>query len=180
MRQDPDIIMVGETRDGETASTSVRAAITGHVVLSTLHTNDAVSSIVRLEDMGVETYLVANSVVGLVAQRLLRKVCPDCAKEVETTERERILIGADIRRVKRGMGCQKCNNTGYRGRIAIHEILVVDNHVRRMIIEHAPVEDIKKYAREVRKMRTLRESALQLVEQGVTTPEEMMKISYEV
>lgn len=90
-------------------------------------------------------------------------------KEVETTERERILIGADIRRVKRGMGCQKCNNTGYRGRIAIHEIL-----------EHAPVEDIKKYAREVRKMRTLRESALQLVEQGVTTPEEMMKISYEV
>ena len=84
MRQDPDIIMVGETRDGETASTSVRAAITGHVVLSTLHTNDAVSSIVRLEDMGVETYLVANSVVGLVAQRLLRKVCPDCAKEVET------------------------------------------------------------------------------------------------
>ena len=180
MRQDPDIIMVGETRDGETASTSVRAAITGHVVLSTLHTNDAVSSIVRLEDMGVETYLVANSVVGLVAQRLLRKVCPDCAKEVETTERERILIGADIRRVKRGMGCQKCNNTGYRGRIAIHEILVVDNHIRRMIIEHAPVEDIKKYAREVRKMRTLRESALQLVEQGVTTPEEMMKISYEV
>lgn len=180
MRQDPDIIMVGETRDGETASTSVRAAITGHVVLSTLHTNDAVSSIVRLEDMGVETYLVANSVVGLVAQRLLRKVCPDCAKEVETTERERILIGADIRRVKRGMGCQKCNNTGYRGRIAIHEILVVDNHVRRMIIEHAPVEDIKKYAREVRKMRTLRESALQLVEQGVTTPEEMMKISYEI
>ena len=130
--------------------------------------------------MGVETYLVANSVVGLVAQRLLRKVCPDCAKEVETTERERILIGADIRRVKRGMGCQKCNNTGYRGRIAIHEILVVDNHVRRMIIEHAPVEDIKKYAREVRKMRTLRESALQLVEQGVTTPEEMMKISYEI
>ena len=101
-------------------------------------------------------------------------------KEVETTERERILIGADIRRVKRGMGCQKCNNTGYRGRIAIHEILVVDNHVRRMIIEHAPVEDIKKYAREVRKMRTLRESALQLVEQGVTTPEEMMKISYEI
>lgn len=121
-----------------------------------------------------------NPVVGLVAQRLLRKVCPDCAKEVETTERERILIGADIRRVKRGMGCQKCNNTGYRGRIAIHEILVVDNHVRRMIIEHAPVEDIKKYAREVRKMRTLRESALQLVEQGVTTPEEMMKISYEI
>lgn len=89
MRQDPDIIMVGETRDGETAGTSVRAAITGHMVLSTLHTNDAVSSIVRLEDMGVETYLVANSLVGLIAQRLIRKVCPNCAKEVETTEQER-------------------------------------------------------------------------------------------
>lgn len=88
MRQDPDIIMVGETRDGETAGTSVRAAITGHMVLSTLHTNDAVSSIVRLQDMGVETYLVANSLVGLVAQRLLRKVCPSCAREMETTEQE--------------------------------------------------------------------------------------------
>ena len=179
MRQDPDIIMVGETRDGETAGTSVRAAITGHMVLSTLHTNDAVSSIVRLEDMGVETYLVANSLVGLIAQRLLRKVCPNCAKEVETTEQERILLGEDVRTVKRGMGCSQCNHTGYRGRIAVHEILAINQDIRRMIMEHESVENITKYAREHQHMRTLKESGLILVKEGVTTPEELMKISYE-
>ena len=179
MRQDPDIIMVGETRDGETAGTSVRAAITGHMVLSTLHTNDAVSSIVRLEDMGVETYLVANSLVGLIAQRLLRKVCPNCAKEVETTEQERILLGEDVRTVKRGMGCSQCNHTGYRGRIAVHEILAINQDIRRMIMEHQSVENITKYAREHQHMRTLKECGLILVKEGVTTPEELMKISYE-
>ena len=179
MRQDPDIIMVGETRDGETAGTSVRAAITGHMVLSTLHTNDAVSSIVRLEDMGVETYLVANSLVGLIAQRLIRKVCPNCAKEVETTEQERILLGEDVRTVKRGMGCSKCNHTGYKGRIAVHEILAINKEIRRMIMKHESVENITKYAREHQHMRTLKESGLILVKKGVTTPEELMKISYE-
>ena len=179
MRQDPDIIMVGETRDGETAGTSVRAAITGHMVLSTLHTNDAVSSIVRLEDMGVETYLVANSLVGLVAQRLLRKVCPNCAKEVETTEQERAFLGEDVRTVKRGMGCSQCNHTGYKGRIAVHEILGINQDIRRMIMEHESVENITKYAREHQHMRTLKESGLILVKEGVTTPEELLKISYE-
>lgn len=179
MRQDPDVIMVGETRDGETAGTSVRAAITGHVVLSTLHTNDAVSSIVRLEDMGVETYLVANSLVGLVAQRLLRKVCPNCAKEVETTEQERLFLGEDVKIVRKGMGCSHCNNTGYKGRIAVHEILAIDNTVRRMIVNHNSVEEISAYAREHQHMRTLKESGLILVKEGTTTPEELMKISYE-
>ncbi len=179
MRQDPDVIMVGETRDGETAGTSVRAAITGHVVLSTLHTNDAVSSIVRLEDMGVETYLVANSLVGLVAQRLLRKVCPNCAKEVETTEQERLFLGEDVKTVRKGIGCSHCSNTGYKGRIAVHEILPMDNTIRRMIVNHDSVEAITAYAREHQHMRTLKESGLMLVKQGVTTPEELMKISYE-
>lgn len=179
MRQDPDVIMVGETRDGETAGTSVRAAITGHVVLSTLHTNDAVSSIVRLEDMGVETYLVANSLVGLVAQRLLRKVCQNCAKEVETTEQERLFLGEDVKIVRKGMGCSHCNNTGYKGRIAVHEILAIDNTVRRMIVNHNSVEEISAYAREHQHMRTLKESGLILVKEGMTTPEELMKISYE-
>ena len=179
MRQDPDVIMVGETRDGETAGTSVRAAITGHVVLSTLHTNDAVSSIVRLEDMGVETYLVANSLVGLVAQRLLRKVCPNCAKEVETTEQERLFLGEDVKIVRKGMGCSHCNNTGYKGRIAVHEILAIDNTVRRMIVNHNSVEEISAYAREHQHMRTLKESGLILVKEGMTTPEELMKTSYE-
>ena len=179
MRQDPDIIMLGETRDGETAGTSVRAAITGHVVLSTLHTNDAASSIVRLEDMGVETYLVANSLVGLVAQRLMRKVCPHCAKEVDTTEQERLFLGEDVKRIRRGMGCSHCNNTGYKGRIAVHEILSMDHTVRKMVVEHQSIEEIKRYAIEQQGMRTLKESGLQLVKEGVTTPEELMKISYE-
>jgi len=179
MRQDPDIIMVGETRDGETAGTSVRAAITGHMVLSTLHTNDAVSSIVRLEDMGVETYLVANSLVGLVAQRLVRKVCPHCARQMETTEQERLFLGEDVRVVTRGTGCTKCNNTGYKGRIAVHEILAINNDIRRMIINHTTIEEINRYAREVQHMRTLKESGLILVKEGKTTPEELLKISYE-
>ena len=179
MRQDPDIIMVGETRDGETAGTSVRAAITGHVVLSTLHTNDAVSSIVRLEDMGVETYLVANSLVGLVAQRLMRKVCPNCSTEMPTTEQERNFLGEDIKTIRRGEGCSRCNHTGYSGRIAVHEIVAIDNQIRRMIINHSPVEEISAYAREHQHMRTLKESGLILVKEGKTTPEELLKISYE-
>ena len=179
MRQDPDIIMVGETRDGETAGTSVRAAITGHVVLSTLHTNDAVSSIVRLEDMGVETYLVANSLVGLVAQRLMRKVCPNCSTEMPTTEQERNFLGDDIKTIRRGAGCSRCNHTGYSGRIAVHEIVAIDNQIRRMIINHSPVEEISAYAREHQHMRTLKESGLILVKEGKTTPEELLKISYE-
>ena len=179
MRQDPDIIMVGETRDGETAGTSVRAAITGHVVLSTLHTNDAVSSIVRLEDMGVETYLVANSLVGLVAQRLMRKVCPNCSTEMPTTEQERNFLGEDIKTIRRGAGCSRCNHTGYSGRIAVHEIVAIDNQIRRMIINHSPVEEISAYAREQQHMRTLKESGLILVKEGKTTPEELLKISYE-
>ena len=179
MRQDPDIIMLGETRDGETAGTSVRAAITGHMVLSTLHTNDAASSIVRLEDMGVETYLVANSLVGLVAQRLLRKVCPHCAREVDTTEQERIFLGEDVKRIRRGLGCSHCNNTGYKGRIAVHEILAMDHTIRKMIVDHEPAENITRYAIEHQGMRTLKASGLKLVKEGVTTPEELMKISYE-
>lgn len=177
LRQDPDIIMVGETRDGETAGVSVRAAITGHIVLSTLHTNDAASSIARLEDMGVETYLIANSLVGIVAQRLMRKVCPNCAHEMEATPEERMLLGEDIRRVRRGAGCHQCSNTGYRGRISIHEILTVDDAVRHLISSHATTDEILQYAVEKQHMRTLRESALQLVREGVTTPEEMLKIT---
>lgn len=179
LRQDPDIIMVGETRDGETAGISVRAAITGHMVLSTLHTNDAASSIVRLEDMGVENYLIANSLVGVVAQRLMRKICPNCAKEVETTEEERRLLGEEVKTVKKGLGCPQCNHTGYRGRIAIHEILSVDADVRRMISNHATTEEIIAFARERQNMRTLRESGIKMVLDGITTTEELLKIAYE-
>ena len=178
LRQDPDIIMVGETRDNETASISVRAAITGHLVLSTLHTNDAASSIVRLEDMGVEPYMVANSLVGIVAQRLVRKVCPECGEWVTPDERDEAVTGTMLPRVKKARGCRLCNNTGYRGRISIHEILPVDKEVRRMIADGKNADDIKEYALKHLGMKTLKRSALELVEEGVTTVEEMAKVAY--
>ena len=178
LRQDPDIIMVGETRDGETAGISVRAAITGHLVLSTLHTNDAVSSIVRLADMGIDHYLIANSLVGLVAQRLMRKVCPHCGREVAVTPQEQALLGKDITTIKRGTGCTHCNGTGYRGRIAVHEIVMIDRNIRRMISRGAETEEIEAYAREQQGMRSLKEKGLELVKQGVTTPEELLRIAY--
>jgi type IV pilus assembly protein PilB len=178
LRQDPDVIMVGETRDGETAEIAVRAAITGHLVFSTLHTNSAVSSVLRLADMGVEPYLIANSLVGVVAQRLLRKTCPDCGTEEEATEEEKALWGAS--RVRRGRGCPGCGGTGYRGRIAIHELLTIDRPMRRMIAEGKDMETIEAYARKNQGLRTLREQAAELVCRGVTTPEEAMRIvSYE-
>lgn len=178
LRQDPDIIMVGETRDGETAGISVRAAITGHLVLSTLHTNDAVSSVVRLADMGVDRYLIANSLVGLVAQRLMRKVCTHCAREAAVTPQEQALLGRDIRTVRRGAGCMHCNGTGYRGRVAVHEIVAVDRSIRRMISRGAEAEEIEAYAREHQGMKSLREKGLELVREGVTTPEELLRIAY--
>lgn len=178
LRQDPDIIMVGETRDNETASISVRAAITGHLVLSTLHTNDAASSVVRLVDMGVEPYMIASSLVGIIAQRLVRKVCPFCSEWGEMTEDEAALVGKPLPRVMHAKGCRQCNNTGYKGRISIHEILTVNKDVRKMITSGATVDDIKEYAINNMGMDTLKNSALELVEQGVTTVQELIKVSY--
>ena len=179
LRQDPDIIMVGETRDGETAEISVRAAITGHVGLSTLHTNDAASSIVRLGDMGVENYLIAISLVGMVAQRLMRKVCPNCSQEIDTTPEERKLLGEDVKKIHRGRGCIQCNNTGYRGRTAIHEVIAVDANLRHMISDKASMDEVVAYARKYQNMRTLKENGLKLVKAGISTPEELLKIAYE-
>lgn len=178
LRQDPDIIMVGETRDTETASISVRSAITGHLVLSTLHTNNAVSSIVRLIDMGMEPYMIANSLVGVVAQRLLRKVCPHCCEEVSLTEPQQQLIGAQITTVKQAKGCNRCNFTGYNGRIAIHEIVSVDKNIREMISRKATMEEITNYAIQEQGMTMLREEGLILLEDGITTAEEYLKIAY--
>ena len=178
LRQDPDIIMVGETRDAETASIAVRAAITGHVVFSTLHTNDAVSSIVRLEDMGVERYLLANSLVGVVAQRLVRKICPNCRRKVAATATERQRLGQDVEYVWRGEGCPECGNTGYNGRIAIHEVLSVDKQMRAMISQGVPVNEIEAYARRTQGMTSLHDAGLALVLAGKTTPEELLKVTY--
>jgi type IV pilus assembly protein PilB len=179
LRQDPDIIMVGETRDSETASISISAAITGHLVLSTLHTNDALSSIIRLEDMGVPPYLVGNSVVGLVAQRLVRKICPHCMEDYEASDIDLITLRETRDRVKqlrRGTGCHVCNQTGYKGRTAVHEIVLVDKKMQRMIAESAPLSAIYEYARKEAGMATLRERAHDLVVSGITTMEEYLKI----
>uniref|UniRef100_UPI004027BC7D GspE/PulE family protein n=1 Tax=Gemmiger formicilis TaxID=745368 RepID=UPI004027BC7D len=178
LRQDPDVIMVGETRDAETASISVRAAITGHMVFSTLHTNDALSSIVRLEDMGVERYMIANSVAGLVAQRLMRRVCPHCAKQMPVTAEERTYLGPDIPFVRRGTGCTQCNGTGYRGRIAIHELVIINRELRELISAGATQAQLTEAVRRSQGMTSLREAALQLVREGETTPEELLKITF--
>ncbi len=178
LRQDPDIIMVGETRDNETAAISVRAAITGHLVLSTLHTNDAASSVVRLVDMGIEPYLLANSLVGIIAQRLVRKVCPFCGKWEPMTDREISIAGKTFPQVKHKVGCAQCNNTGYKGRISIHEILPIDKPIREMISSGATAETIKDYGRKELGMLTLKESALELVEEGLTTVDELVKVAY--
>ncbi|NLF79946.1 MAG: Flp pilus assembly complex ATPase component TadA [Clostridia bacterium] len=181
LRQDPDIIMVGETRDSETARIAVRAAITGHLVLSTLHTNDATSAIVRLEDMGVQRHLIANSLVGLLAQRLVKKICPDCAYEYEADEWEKAALGYGVTgKLRRGRGCHMCNNTGYRGRIAIHEMLVIDKEIRHMISKGATPDEIEEYAIRNQGMTLLREAAADLVKTGVTTVDELHKAAYYV
>lgn len=178
LRQDPDIIMVGETRDRETASVSVRAAITGHLVLSTLHTSDALSAIVRLEDMGVEPYLVANSLIGVVAQRLVRKLCTECAEEVEADEKTRDYLGIPVRKIRVPVGCPRCNHTGYSGRVAIHEAVRIDRRLREMIASGADMETIRRYVKQELGMKTLRERAAVLVAEGITSMEELLKASY--
>ena len=177
LRQDPDIIMVGETRDSETASIAVRAAITGHMVLSTLHTNDAASTVVRLVDMGLEPYMIANSLMGVVAQRLMRRLCPYCAEEKTATEEEAEFIGFHGT-IKIPKGCPYCNNTGYKGRVAIHEILNVDKQVRKMISAGATTEEIKNYGVQEQGMRTLKAYGSQLVKEGVTSIEELIRVAY--
>lgn len=170
--------MVGETRDAETASISVRAAITGHMVFSTLHTNDALSSIVRLEDMGVERYMIANSLAGVVAQRLMRRVCPACARKVPVTEAEAELLGPGIPFVARGTGCPQCNGTGYKGRVAIHEMVVINKALRRMIVEGASIEEMTDAAR---KNQGHAQPAGERRAAGARRrdhPEELLKITY--
>jgi type IV pilus assembly protein PilB len=179
LRQDPDIIMVGETRDAETASTSVSAAITGHLVISTLHTNDALTSIVRLEDMNVPSYLIGNSLVGLIAQRLVRKVCEHCKEAYLPTEMDLLNLRStaqEVPQLVRGRGCHLCNNTGYKGRTAIHEIVPVDKKMQRMIAEGSALPPIYDYARKELGMKTLRDRAKLLILDGVTSMEEFMKI----
>ena len=177
LRQDPDTIMVGEIRDGETAEIAIRAAITGHLVLSTLHTNDALSTVVRLVDMGVEPFLVASSVKCVIAQRLVKKLCPHCKEEQVIQSSDKLLLKTNLDKAFAAHGCSKCNNTGYTGRTAVFEIVLIDGKLERMISEKASMDDLKAYA-EAKDLRTLGDEVMDLVESGKTSIEEAVRILY--
>ena len=183
LRQDPDIIMIGEIRDGETASIAVQASITGHLVVSTLHTNDTASSVTRLLDMGVESYLIADSTVGIIAQRLVRRLCPYCRKGRPVYEHEANYLripAADRARqmIFEPVGCRRCNGVGYFGRIGVYEIMEITPRLRGLIASRAPTDTIRETAIE-EGMMTLQESARQLVLDGTTSLQEMLSISIE-
>lgn len=183
LRHDPDIMLIGEVRDTETAEITIRAALTGHLVFSTLHTNDAAGAVTRLLDMGIEPYLVSSSVVGMVAQRLVRTICPNC-KEAYTPEAE-VAKGLGIFNgipektdLYRGRGCEYCRLSGYRGRTAIYEILLMTDRVRDLVLQRRPSSDIKRSGRE-QGMSTLREAGWEKVIAGITTIEEVLRVSQE-
>ncbi len=178
LRQDPDIIMVGEIRDSETAQIATEAALTGHLVIATLHTNDAAGAITRLDEMGVELFNISASLIGVLAQRLVRRVCDHCKVEVEPDPSVLRRLGLSEEDLKgktlyRGVGCERCNGTGYKGRYAIHELMVVDDDIRKAIVEGKSATEIKELARK-KGMKTLREDGIYKAMQGITTLEEVM------
>lgn len=174
LRQDPDVIMLGEIRDFETAEVAVQASLTGHLVLSTLHTNDAPSAIARLIDMGVEPFLVASSLVGVLAQRLVRVICPDCKEPYTPAEEEAKYIDAPV--LYRGRGCDKCNNKGYIGRTGIFELLDIDDSIRQMITGKTDAQSIKNVAVS-HGMRTLRNDGFEKAIKGITSIEEVLRVT---
>lgn len=181
LRQDPDIIMVGEIRDAETAHIAVRAAITGHLVISTLHTNDAPSTITRLLDMGIEPYLISDSLIGVVAQRLVRRICPNCKTEYLPSEDERNILGINDVSTKlyKGKGCNQCNHTGYKGRIAIHEVMPITKEIKKLISKKSGIEELRKEAIS-EGMKVLMENGKYLILKGITTYEEIMRATYTI
>ena len=182
LRQDPDIIMIGEIRDSETATIAVQASITGHLVVSTLHTNSAASTITRLEDMGIESYLLADSIIGVIAQRLVRRLCPHCKKKREAELDVKILLqipeNQDLM-IYEAVGCSKCDEMGYLGRIGVYEIMEVTHALKRVIAQNGNADQIKAVALE-EGMSTLRMSASRYVVEGITTIDEMKKVSFEL
>lgn len=181
LRQDPDIILVGEIRDPETALIATEAALTGHLVFSTLHTNDAPTAVARMIEMGIEPFLIASSVVGVLAQRLVRVICPEC-KEAYTPPVEafrRLNLATDLDSVTfyRGQGCDRCRHTGYRGRIGVFELMLVTDHLRELVLRKAPTHEIRQAALEAG-MITLRQDAMQKILEGVTTMEEALRVVY--
>jgi type IV pilus assembly protein PilB len=179
LRQDPNIVMVGEIRDTETADIAIRASLTGHLVLTTLHTNSAIATIPRLIDMGVEPYLVVSSLSGIVAQRLVRKNCSRCRKEVDPSEMEKNLFkkrGIKPGKISHGTGCAACNDTGYKGRVAIQEVLVIDDEIKQMMMNNQSMTAIRDYAMR-QGMIFLIDDGLLKVKQGLTTVEEVLRVA---
>ncbi len=184
LRQDPDIIMIGEIRDGETAQIAVQASITGHLVVSTLHTNSSAGAVGRLIDMGIEPYLLADSIVGIIAQRLVRRLCPSCKREKLADEEELELLGYGENSKEKvtifePCGCDQCDNTGFKGRIGVYEILEISPRLKRVISRNSTAEEIKEVAME-EGMHTLRQSATRYVLEGITSVAEMKKVSFDV
>jgi type IV pilus assembly protein PilB len=180
LRQDPDIIMIGEIRDNETAEIAIRSAITGHVVLSTIHTNDAPSSVVRLSDMGIEPYLIATSISGVIAQRLVRRICQNCKEEIEANNEEKRLLGRpenEALKIYKGTGCPQCNHTGYKGRIGIYEIMEMTREHREMIMKRCSIDELRDLCID-KGMKTLGMSCKDMVLDGITTIHEFMRVSY--
>lgn len=181
LRQDPDIIMIGEIRDGETAGIAVKASITGHLVISTLHTNSTAASITRLIDMGVEPYLIGDSVVGIIAQRLVRRLCPKCRKAREATDQEKklLMVPASMpQTVYEPVGCEDCGGIGYRGRTAIYEIMPVTAKLRNRIHDKVTADELQEIAVS-EGMSTLRMAAAKKVKEGITSCDEMIKVAYD-
>lgn len=179
LRQDPNIIMVGEVRDSETAEIAIRASLTGHLVFSTLHTNSAIATIPRLIDMDIEPYLVVSSLSGIVAQRLIRRICRDCREAYTPTEMEQNLFkkrGIKVDEIYKGKGCSSCQQTGYRGRMAIQEVLVVDDEIRQMMMNNQSIAQIRQYAWKSG-MIFLIDDGLLKVKQGLTSTEEVLRVA---
>src|SRR5690606_25900939 len=179
VRQDPDILMIGEIRDHETAEIAIESALTGHLVFSTLHTNDAAGAVTRLQDMGVESYLISSSLLAIQAQRLVRRVCTGCVQQVAMSDDEALVL--EVRRedfplLQRGAGCERCGGTGYRGRVGLYELLMVSDEVRHLITSGADANVIRKQAVS-EGMLTLRQDALDKLRQGLTTPEEVVRVT---
>ncbi len=180
LRQDPDVVLIGEIRDLETARIAVQASLTGHLVLATLHTNDAASAVTRLADMGIESFLLGSSLLGVLAQRLVRRLCPECRAAYTPSEREWASLGIDAppRPVWRAVGCPACNHTGYRGRAGLYELFMVDDAARRLIHDGAGEHALREHA-QAQGMRNLREDALRWLTSGDTSIEEILRATRE-
>ena len=174
LRHDPDIMMVGEVRDMETAELAIRTALTGHLMFSTLHTNDAPSGATRLLDIGIDPYLVASSVNAFISQRLVRIICPKCKKELK----DKSMLPAAFKNMKiyHGKGCESCKNIGYKGRTAIYEILIVDEEIQELILKKASSSQIEKKAKELG-FKSLMDAGIEKIKMGETTPEEVLRVT---